>query len=89
MLITRSMLTSQIGPPDQVSSMDKRDGSSWELFDCLPGKLEKRQTARAICLDDSEESNCKDIHLGEHGVPGTIVEMPPGVCPFHRLCTKC
>lgn len=83
------MLTSQIGPPDQVSSMDKRDGSSWELFDCLPGKLEKRQTARAICLDDSEESNCKDIHLGEHGVPGTIVEMPPGVCPFHRLCTKC
>lgn len=36
---------------------------------------------KAICTDRSTSSNCEDIYLGDHGVAGTIVEMPPHCGP--------
>jgi chitinase len=64
--------------PDQIQvSLDKRDGSHWELFNCHDSTSEEEQTVQMVCTDLSEESNCYKIGLG-HGVPGTILEMPKG-----------
>ncbi|KAI3537270.1 glycosyl hydrolase family 18 [Colletotrichum abscissum] len=69
------------GPKAELTSLDKRDGSHWELFDCEPGaNHEGRQTVRAVCTDSSYESNCGVIHEG-HGVAGTVIEMPAGCGP--------
>ncbi|KAK3337685.1 glycosyl hydrolases family 18-domain-containing protein [Cercophora scortea] len=67
-------------PQELQTSLDKRDGSHWELFDCVDDGSEEAQTIRMFCNDDSSESNCGDIGLG-HGVPGTILEMPKGCGP--------
>lgn len=55
-------------------SLDKRDGSHWDVFDCPETTSEEPQDLKMVCTDDSESSNCHKIHLG-HGVPGTIVEL--------------
>ncbi len=67
-------------PEELQVSIDKRDGSHWEVFDCFDAVSEEEQTVRMICTDTSENSNCGKIHLG-HGASGTIVEMPRGCGP--------
>ncbi|KAK4106016.1 carbohydrate-binding module family 24 protein [Parathielavia hyrcaniae] len=68
------------GPPDKVISFDKRDGSHMRILDldCDPAVLKHQHnetyTARFVCMDDSADSNCDDIHLG--GAEGTIVKLP-------------
>ncbi|KAF2856398.1 glycoside hydrolase family 18 protein [Plenodomus tracheiphilus IPT5] len=64
-------------PEELQHSLDKRDGSHWELFNCKGGPSEEEQTIQMFCTDVSEDSNCHEIGLG-HGVPGTILEMPAG-----------
>ncbi|CAD0115049.1 unnamed protein product [Aureobasidium uvarum] len=65
-----------LASPEEIqTSLDKRDGSHWELFDCFDDVSEGTHTIRMICSDTSENSNCNKIHLGK-GVPGTIIEMP-------------
>lgn len=64
-------------PEELQHSLDKRDGSHWELFNCKSGPSEEEQTIKIFCTDLSENSNCHKIGLG-HGVPGTILEMPDG-----------
>ncbi|GME43871.1 Glycosyl hydrolases family 18 [Neofusicoccum parvum] len=77
-----------ITSPDEVQvSLDKRDGSHWEVFDCFDAVSEDEQTVRMVCTDYSEDSNCHKIHLG-HGVPGTIVEMPEGCGPGKYAVAK-
>ncbi|KAL8350543.1 hypothetical protein RB598_005715 [Gaeumannomyces tritici] len=69
--------------PDEIQiSLDKRDGSHWDVFNCHETDLhsEAPQTVRMACVDVSEGSNCHKIGLG-HGVPGTILEMPPRCGP--------
>jgi chitinase len=67
--------------PDTIQvSLDKRDGSHWEVFDCFDATSEEEHTVRMLCTDDSHSSNCDKIHLGK-GVPGTILEMPEGCGP--------
>ena len=67
--------------PDTIQvSLDKRDGSHWEVFDCFDATSEEEQTIRMLCTDDSHNSNCNKIYLGK-GVPGTILEMPEGCGP--------
>jgi chitinase len=65
--------------PEEIQvSLSRRDGSHWEVFNCGdsdPSNIES-QTVQMICMDASESSNCYKIGLG-HGVPGTILEMPP------------
>ncbi|KAH9230227.1 glycoside hydrolase family 18 protein [Colletotrichum gloeosporioides 23] len=69
------------GPESELTSLSKRDGSHWELFDCEAGALhEKRQTVRAVCTDNSKASNCGLIHKGR-GVAETVIEMPEGYGP--------
>lgn len=64
------------GPQNELASLDKRDGSHWELFNCERGALyEGRQTIRAVCTDSSDASNCGIIHQG-NGVAETVIEMP-------------
>ena len=67
-----------LASPEEIQiSMDKRDGSHWELFNCNDAVSEEGQTIQAVCMDGSEDSNCKDIYKGK-GVPGTILQMPQG-----------
>jgi chitinase len=74
--------------PDELQvSLDKRDGSHWEVFDCFDPKTEGEHTVRMMCSDLSETSNCGKIHLG-HGAPGTIVQMPRGCGPGKYAVTK-
>ncbi|KAF8252102.1 glycosyl hydrolases family 18 protein-like protein [Wilcoxina mikolae CBS 423.85] len=68
-------------------SLDKRDGSHWEVFNCNDAVSEEEQTVQMICTDISESSNCGKIYLG-HGVPGTILEMPKGCGPSKYAVAK-
>jgi len=68
-------------------SLDKRDGASWEVFNCNDAESEEEQTIQIFCTDISLNSTCKKIHLG-HGVPGTILEMPPGCGPSRYAVAK-
>ncbi|RYN58904.1 hypothetical protein AA0114_g1804 [Alternaria tenuissima] len=67
------------GPEDEITTVNKRDGSHWELFDCDNTVGENRQTVKAVCTDSSENSNCDIIFRGslEH----TVVEMPSDCGP--------
>jgi len=67
-------------PQEIQISLDKRDGSHWELFDCFDDETEGEHTIRMFCGDISSTSNCDKIGLG-HGVPGTILEMPKDCGP--------
>ncbi|KAL9030617.1 MAG: hypothetical protein Q9196_001284 [Gyalolechia fulgens] len=74
--------------PDELQvSLDKRDGSHWELFNCNDAVSEEEQTIQMFCTDASEDSNCHKISLG-HGVPGTILEMPEGCGPSKYAVAK-
>ncbi|CCF34433.1 chitotriosidase-1 [Colletotrichum higginsianum] len=44
-------------------------------------------TVSMVCTDFSEKSNCHKIGLG-HGVPGTILQMPPGCGPGKYAVAK-
>lgn len=74
-------------PEEIQTSLDKRDGSHWEVFDCLDSKTEGEHTVRMICTDHSKSSNCHKIHLG-HGAKGTIVDMPPACGPGRYAVVK-
>lgn len=74
--------------PDELqTTLDKRDGSHWEVFDCHDSVSQEEQTVRMVCTDRSENSNCDKIYLG-HGAPGTIVEMPEGCGPGRYAVIK-
>jgi chitinase len=74
-------------PEELQVSLDKRDGSHWELFNCNDAVSEEEQTVQMICTDTSESSNCYKLGLG-HGVPGTILQMPPGCGPGKYAVAK-
>lgn len=74
-------------PEELQVSLDKRDGSHWELFGCNDAISEEEQTIQMFCTDTSETSNCHKISLG-HGVPGTILEMPKGCGPSRYAVAK-
>jgi hypothetical protein len=65
---------SVIGNKQDVISLDKRDGSHLEFFDCMPKS--GKQTVKVVCTDDTVASNCNDIHEG--GLWGTVVRLPEG-----------
>ncbi|KAK2015704.1 hypothetical protein LZ32DRAFT_689406 [Colletotrichum eremochloae] len=62
-------------PTEIQISVDKRDGSHWELFNCHDAHSTDAQTVQMVCMDSSENSNCGDLFLG-NGAPGTIIQMP-------------
>ncbi|KAL3453554.1 hypothetical protein BJX65DRAFT_302452 [Aspergillus insuetus] len=78
-----------LASPDEIQvSLDKRDGSHWEVFDCFDSTTEGEHTVRMVCTTDGDEdSNCNKIHLG-HGAAGTIVQMPPGCGPGKYAVVK-
>ncbi|SPJ79175.1 related to chitinase [Fusarium torulosum] len=74
--------------PDELqTSLSKRDGSHWEVFDCNDSVSEGEHTVRMVCTDRGDTSNCGNIYLG-HGAPGTIVEMPEGCGPGKYAVVK-
>ncbi|KAH7146903.1 hypothetical protein B0J13DRAFT_664619 [Dactylonectria estremocensis] len=74
--------------PDELqTTLDRRDGSHWEVFDCNDAVTEGEHTVRMVCTDRSENSNCDKIYLG-HGAPGTIIEMPEGCGPGRYAVVK-
>jgi chitinase len=68
------------GPSDEITSLNKRDGSHWEVYECDEILHEGRQEAKMVCTDDSEASNCGIIGTGR-GVAETVIEMPSGCGP--------
>ncbi|GKT56242.1 hypothetical protein ColTof3_03581 [Colletotrichum tofieldiae] len=65
-----------LASPGEIQvSLDKRDGSHWEVFNCNDAVSEGEHTVQMVCTDSSERSNCGDVYKG-HGVEGTILEMP-------------
>jgi chitinase len=74
-------------PKELQTSLDKRDGSHWELYGCQYTTSEEEQTIQMFCTDTSENSNCHEIGLG-HGVPGIILEMPAGCGPGRYAVAK-
>jgi len=67
------------GPKSEMSTMNKRDGSHWEFFNCPKEMTEVRRTVRVVCTVDGPESNCDDIY--DDGLPHAVVEMPDGYGP--------
>ncbi|KAJ5326544.1 hypothetical protein MYU51_014673 [Penicillium brevicompactum] len=77
-----------ITAPEEVQvSLDKRDGSPWELMDCLNTDSEDEHTIRMVCTDSSEDSKCDHIHRGQ-GAPGTILQMPNRCGPGRYAVAK-
>ncbi|KAI9876312.1 MAG: hypothetical protein M1830_006786 [Pleopsidium flavum] len=74
-------------PEELQVSLDKRDGSHWDLFDCFDGVSQEPQTIRMVCTDHTSMSNCNKIYLGK-GAPGTILEMPSGCGPGRYAVAK-
>ncbi|KAK4128908.1 glycoside hydrolase family 18 protein [Parathielavia appendiculata] len=74
-------------PEELQVSIDKRDGSHWDVFGCDDAVTEGEHTVSMVCTDFSENSNCHKIGLG-HGVPGTILQMPPGCGPGKYAVAK-
>lgn len=74
-------------PEDLQVSLDKRDGSHWDMFNCRDAVTEGEHTVQMVCTDFSEDSNCHKIGLG-HGVPGTILQMPQGCGPGKYAVAK-
>ena len=74
-------------PEELQTSLDKRDGSHWELFNCNDAVSEEEQTIQMFCTDVSEHSNCHKIGTGGF-VAGTILEMPPGCGPSKYAVAK-
>lgn len=74
-------------PEKLQTSLDKRDGSHWELFNCNDAVSEDEQTIQMFCTDVSENSNCHKISSGGF-VAGTILEMPPGCGPSKYAVAK-
>lgn len=74
-------------PEELQVSLDKRDGSHWDVYGCLDGETEGEHTVQMVCTDFSENSNCHKIRLG-HGVPGTILQMPVGCGPGKYAVAK-
>ncbi|KAI3338994.1 carbohydrate-binding module family 18 [Ustulina deusta] len=68
-----------VGPSSQLTSMRKRDGSHWELYDCGDNSHSGTRTVKAVCTDESETSNCNVIF--KDGVPRTVIEVPPECGP--------
>ncbi|KAH7038382.1 glycosyl hydrolases family 18-domain-containing protein [Microdochium trichocladiopsis] len=76
-----------VSPEELQVSLDKRDGSHWDVFDCNDAVTEGEHTVRMVCTDFTPESNCGKIGLG-HGVPGTILQMPKGCGPGKYAVAK-
>ncbi|RMZ82759.1 hypothetical protein DV738_g1689, partial [Chaetothyriales sp. CBS 135597] len=74
-------------PEELQVSLDKRDGSHWDVFGCTDAVTEGEHTVQMVCTDFSEDSNCHKIGLG-HGVPGTILQMPSGCGPGKYAVAK-
>ncbi|KAK2850539.1 hypothetical protein FQN49_005565, partial [Arthroderma sp. PD_2] len=74
-------------PEEIQTSLDKRDGSHWDVFGCKDAVTEGEHTVQMVCTDFSENSNCHKISLGE-GVPGTILQMPKGCGPGKYAVAK-
>jgi hypothetical protein len=62
------------GPPGTVSNANKRDGSHLEFITRGLHHEQEPQLTHFVCMDDSIDSNCDDIHLD--GLDGTILRMP-------------
>ncbi|KAH7160985.1 hypothetical protein EDB81DRAFT_924239, partial [Dactylonectria macrodidyma] len=76
-----------VSPEALQISLDKRDGSHWDVFDCNDSVSEGEHTVRTVCNDHTPDSNCHKIGLG-HGVPGTILQMPKGCGPGKYAVAK-
>ncbi|GKT49647.1 chitotriosidase-1 [Colletotrichum spaethianum] len=76
-----------VSPEALQVSLDKRDGSHWDVFDCNDSVSEGEHTVRMVCNDHTPDSNCHKIGLG-HGVPGTILQMPKGCGPGKYAVAK-
>ena len=76
-----------VSPEALQISLDKRDGSHWDVFDCNDSVSEGEHTVRMVCNDHTPDSNCHKIGLG-HGVPGTILQMPKGCGPGKYAVAK-
>ena len=74
-------------PEELQTSLDKRDGSHWELYNCNDAISEEAQTIQMFCTDITEDSNCHKIRKGGF-VSGTILEMPPGCGPSKYAVAK-
>ncbi|KAI1172269.1 carbohydrate-binding module family 18 [Nemania sp. FL0916] len=74
-------------PEELQVSLDKRDGSHWDVFGCPDSISEGEHTVQMVCTDFSDASTCYKIGLG-HGVPGTILQMPKGCGPGKYAVAK-
>jgi len=74
--------------PEEIQiSLDKRDGSHWEVFNCNDATSEEEHTVQMVCTNLGQDSNCGKIERG-HGVPGTILELPKGCGPSKYAVAK-
>lgn len=64
------------GPEDAVTNLNKREGSHIEFLSCDRKRHDdgRRGVAQLVCMNNTESSNCNDLHLG--GLAGTIMRMP-------------
>lgn len=62
------------GPPDAVANLNKRDGSHLQFLTRGIHQGTAAKTTHFVCTDDTQTSNCDDMHL--NGLEGTVIRMP-------------
>lgn len=75
LVIVLTMIVGYImsGPKEELTTLNKRDGSDWELFGCDTEKHDGVQSALMVCGKE-DGHNCDTIFDG--GAADTVVEMP-------------
>lgn len=77
-----------LASPETIqTSLDRRDGSHWDVYNCEDAVTDGEHTVQMVCTDDSADSNCHKIGLGS-GVPGTILELPKDCGPMRYAVAK-
>ncbi|KAI8173809.1 Chitotriosidase-1 [Colletotrichum sp. SAR 10_75] len=76
-----------VSPKALQISLDKRDGSHWDVFNCHNSISKGEHTVHIVCNDHTPDSNYHKISLS-HSVPGTILQMPRGCSPGKYAVAK-
>lgn len=68
------------GPLGEFATLDKRDNAHWSVYDCDTEEHDGRQTAKVVCTDHTDASNCHELWIGG-AVEGKVLKMPAGCGP--------
>ncbi|KAL6232550.1 hypothetical protein BDW75DRAFT_242829 [Aspergillus navahoensis] len=72
-------------PEELQVSLDRCDGSHWEVFDCFDAVTEGEHTVRMMCSDLSEGCNCHKTSWAMYAVAKSVTTSANQTLPEHLV----